>query len=162
MATWSEFEKANPEMAAAGHQLLYQFGIGLGYLATVRKDGGPRVHPVCPILTDGGLYTLIGTSPKRHDLLRDGRYALHAFPAKDVDDEFYVTGRAVHRDDAQLTDRVRAAFLATGGTSSSDEVLFELHIEHALLSTYKKRGEPNNWPPVYTKWHAPTSGSAPR
>ena len=155
MSTWSEFEEANPEMAAAGRKLLYQFGIGLGYLATVRKDGGPRVHPICPILSEGRLYGLIGTSPKQRDLLRDGRYALHTFPSKDVDDEFYVTGRALHRDDAQLAGRVRAAFVATGGTSTNDELLFEFAIEHALLSVYKKRGEPNNWPPRYTKWHAP-------
>ena len=154
MATWSEFEQAHPTMAAAGRKLLYQFGIGLGYLATVRKDGGPRVHPICPILCNGGLYGLIATSPKQRDLLRDRRYALHTFPSKDVDDEFYVTGRAVHLDDPALADRVRAAFLATGGTSTNDELLFEFHIEHALLSTYKKRGEPNNWPPKYTKWHA--------
>ena len=155
MSTWHEFENANPVMAAAGRKLLYQFGIGLGYLATVRQDGGPRVHPICPIVLEGRLYGLIGPSPKRRDLLRDGRYALHTFPSPDRDDEFYVTGRALRRDDAQLADRVRAAFVATGGTSSHDERLFEFDIGHALLSTYKKRGEPNNWPPCYTKWHAP-------
>lgn len=154
MATWHEFASAHSQMADAGHKLLYQFGIGLGYLATVRKDGGPRVHPICPVVTEGHLYGLIATSPKQRDLLRDGRYALHAFPSKDVDDEFYVTGRAAHLVDAALAGRVRAAFLATGGTSTNDELLFEFHIEHALLSTYKRRGEPNNWPPVYTKWHA--------
>lgn len=154
MATWTEFEQADPTVAAAGRKLLYQFGIGLGYLATVRKDGGPRVHPICPIQTEGGLYGLIGTSPKQRDLLRDGRYALHTFPSPDIDDEFYVTGHAVHLDDASLAGRVRAAFIATGGTSTNDELLFGFHIEHALLSTYKKRGEPNNWPPKYTKWHA--------
>ncbi len=154
MATWSEFEQANPEMAAAGRRLLYQFGIGLGYLATVRKDAGPRLHPICPILADGHLYGLIGISPKRGDLLRDGRYALHTFPSPDRDDEFYLTGRTQYLDDAPLAERVRAAFVATGGTSSNDELLFEFHIEHALLSTYKKRGEPDNWPPIYTKWHA--------
>jgi hypothetical protein len=26
-------------------------------------------------------------------------------------------------------------------------------IQRALLSTYKKRGEPDNWPPIYQKWH---------
>jgi hypothetical protein len=155
MATWTDFENAEPDMAAAGRKLLYQFGIGLGYLATVRKDGGPRVHPICPILMDGRLYGLIATSPKLRDLLRDGRYALHTFPSPDRDDEFYLTGRAAHLNDAALADRVRAAFLATGGTSTNDEHLFEFHIAHALLSTYKKRGEPNNWPPQYTKWHAP-------
>ena len=154
MATWSEFEHARPEMAAAGRKLLYQFGIGLGYLATVRKDGGPRLHPFCPILTDGGLYGLIAASPKQRDLLRDGRYAIHTFPSPDRDDEFYLTGRAIRRDDAELTHTVRAAFLATGGTSTNDEMLFEFDIEHVLLDTYKKRGEPDNWPPIYTKWHA--------
>ena len=44
--------------------------------------------------------------------------------------------------------------LSTGATSSGDELLFEFDIEHALLASYKKRGEPDNWPPAYTKWHA--------
>ena len=154
MATWKEFEKESPELAAAGQKLLYQFGPGLGYLATVRRDGGPRLHPICPILCEGRLYGLIGSSPKRGDLQRDGRYALHSFPAMDVDDEFYLTGRATHRDDAELAARVRAAFTASGATSSDDEMLFEFDLEHVLLSTYKKRGEPDNFPPRYTKWHA--------
>ena len=154
MATWNEFEQANPVMAEAGRKLLYQFGVPLGYLGTVRKDGGPRVHPMCPILADGRLYALIIDSPKQRDLQRDGRYALHTFPAVDRDDEFYVTGRAVRRNDTALTERVRAAFRATGGHSTGDEMLFELDIEHALLATYKKRGEPDAFPQAYTKWHA--------
>ena len=154
MATWSEFEQSSPEMAAAGRKLLYQFGVPLGYLATVRPDGGPRVHPICPVQAEGALYALIIPSPKRRDLLRDGRYALHTFPAVDRDDEFYVTGYATHRDDAALAARVRAAFIATGGHSTGDEMLFTLDIAHALLATYKKRGEADAFPPRYTKWHA--------
>jgi hypothetical protein len=155
MASWDDFEQANPTMAAAGRRLLYQYGIGLGYLATVRTDGGPRLHPFCPILAEGRLYGLIARSPKQGDLLRDGRYAIHSFPVQDRDDEFYLTGQAIHRQDAALAGRVRAAFLATGGTSTNDELLFEFDIEHVLLATYKKRSEPDNWPPIYTKWHAP-------
>jgi hypothetical protein len=153
MAAWSDFEKESPELAAAGRKLLYQFGPGLGYLATVRRDGGPRLHPICPILFEGRLYALITASPKRGDLRRDGRYALHSFPSPDVDDEFYVTGYAAERDDAELAARVRAAFTATGATSTHDETLFELDLEHVLLSTYKKRGEPDAFPPRYSKWH---------
>src|SRR5690349_15360869 len=48
MATWNEFETDAPDIAAAGKQLLYQFGVGLAFLATLRKDGAPRLHPVCP------------------------------------------------------------------------------------------------------------------
>jgi len=158
MATWGEFEQANPTMAAAGRRLIQQFGVGLAYLATVRRDGGPRLHPVCAILCAGGLYSLVAASPKQGDLLRDGRYALHTFPAVDRDDEFYLAGRARHRPEAKLLARVRAAQEAAGGTSSGDELLFEYDIERALLSTYKKRGEPDNWPPVYTKWFAAELG----
>ena len=45
MATWGEFEAAEPEMAAVAHRLLQPAPIMM--LATVRRDGAPRVHPVC-------------------------------------------------------------------------------------------------------------------
>ncbi len=154
MVSWGEFEQRAPELAARGRAILYHFGVPLGYLATVRRDGGPRVHPFCPIVFAGGLYGLIGPSPKQGDLRRGGRYALHSVPLPDRDDEFYLTGRAVSRDDPELREEVRAAFRATGASSDGSEALFELRIERALLSTYKKRGEPDNWPPRYTKWSA--------
>src|SRR5215510_2111058 len=73
MTSWSEFEAREPEMAAAGKKLLYQFGVGLAFLATVRKDGAPRLHPICPTVVDGDLYALIlPVSPKCGDLKRDG------------------------------------------------------------------------------------------
>jgi hypothetical protein len=153
MATWREFEQAAPSLAKRGQEILYNFGVPLGYLATVRRDGGPRVHPFCPILHAGGLYGLIGPSPKQLDLIRDGRYAIHSFPLPDRDDEFFLSGRAILREDHSLEESVRAAYRATGGGSDGSERLFEFDIQRVLLSTYKKRGEPNNWPPVYQKWH---------
>ncbi len=81
-----------PDLAESGRGLLYQYGIGLGSLATVRPDGGPRLHPFCPVIAEGGLFAFIVPSPKRADLLRDGRYAIHAFPPEDVDDEFLAMG----------------------------------------------------------------------
>ena len=93
MATWSTFEAAAPELATAGQRLLYQFGPGLGFLATVRPDGGPRLHPICPVVAEGELWAFIlRRSPKCRDLERDGRYALHSFPPVEKDDEFAVTG----------------------------------------------------------------------
>jgi len=151
MASWADFEAAMPEMAAAGRALLYQFGPGLAFLATVRKDGGPRVHPICPVIVDGGLYAFIGTSPKRADLLRDGRYALHTFPPEKVDDEFYVTGRASHVTDAALRAHVYEVYTAQGTTTGEEDPLFELSIERALHAAYKSRG-PGSWPPTYTRW----------
>lgn len=51
MVTWREFAAAAPDLAEAGRALLTQFGVGLAFLATVRRDGAPRLHPVCPVLS---------------------------------------------------------------------------------------------------------------
>lgn len=154
MARWADFEAQAPELAAAGRSLIYQFGVGLGFLATVRADGGPRIHPVCLIVHDGGLYGLIVASPKQRDLLRNGRYALHMFPSPTADDEFYLTGRAVHVREPDLIAAVRAAQRRTGGESTGDELLFEFLVDRVLHAKYKPRGEPENWPPIYTRWVA--------
>ncbi|MGI8926395.1 MAG: pyridoxamine 5'-phosphate oxidase family protein [Tepidiformaceae bacterium] len=152
MATWSEFEAANPEMAARGRSLFYQFGIGLGFMATIRADGGPRLHPFCPIVAEGGVFGFIIDSPKRRDLLRDGRVAIHACGGDEVDDEFYFTGNARRIDDPSTIEKVLAAYRASGGDDDGHALLFEFDIERAMLATYEKRP---SWPPVYTKWAAP-------
>jgi hypothetical protein len=147
VARWEDLERAAPELARAGHRLLYQYGLGLAFRATVRPDGGPRLHPFCPIVTEGGLWGFIGPSPKRVDLRRDGRVAVHSFPPRDVDDEFYVQSRAVEIDDSAAIKAVRAAY--TAPIQGDDELLFEILPERALLATYGPRP---SWPPTYTRW----------
>jgi len=102
MVTWAEFAAAEPELAEAGRSQPYQFGVGLAFLATVRRDGAPRLHPVCPVLSGDHLFVLITpTSPKQDDLRRDGRYALQTFAQpKAGSDEFYVAGRALLVEDS--------------------------------------------------------------
>ena len=130
MATWAEFSAAEPLLATAIRTLLCQYGPGMGYLATIRPDGGPRVHPVMPVITDAGLYCFILPSPKRHDLDRDGRYALHSFPAEDTSDEAYLSGRATPVMDpllvAELALQMRAA-------QRVDWKLYALTIEVAMI-----------------------------
>ena len=149
MKRWGDFAFEAPELAEAGRALIYQNEIPLGYLATIRKDGGPRVHPVCPVIARGGLYVFIGNqSPKVHDLRRDGRFALHSFPVPDGDDEFYVSGRSGVVTDREVRDVVYEALTATGASTSND-TLFELWLERALHASY---GRPWSWPPEYTRW----------
>jgi hypothetical protein len=130
VARWSEFAVAAPRLADAVHGLLHQYGPGLGYLATVRADGGPRVHPVSPVVHDGGLYCFGIASPKRADLERDGRYALHSFPAEGSDDEAYVAGRAIRVTERGLVARLAATMRAE---PRIDWRLYEFTIEVAMI-----------------------------
>jgi hypothetical protein len=129
MASWSDLVAAQPTLASAIRALVYQYGPGLGYLATVRRDGGPRVHPVSPVIADGSLYCFIVNSPKRRDLERDGRYALHSYPAEASDDEAYLAGRARPVGDPARVRRLAATMRAD---IRADWTLFELSIEVAM------------------------------
>jgi hypothetical protein len=140
MITWTEFRRQQPALADAGRGQFYQFGIGLAFLATVRPDGAPRLHPVCPVISDAGLHLLIVAGPKRQDLRRDGRYALHseACPPPRQDDGFALAGQAREVTDAALRQRVRARVLAERDgrvwPSFDEDVIFELGVERVLLT----------------------------
>jgi hypothetical protein len=137
MASWSEFVADEPRLADSIRVLMQQYGPGLGYLATVRSDGGPRVHPVSPVITDDGLYCFVIDSPKRRDLERDGRYALHSFPPEDSDDEAYLAGRA-----RVVTDRAKVARLADHLRAAPhiDWQLFEFTVDVAMLARHGRNG----------------------
>jgi len=151
MASWTEFEAAAPDLAAAGRRLLFQYGPGLAFLATVRADGGPRLHPICPAIVDGHLCAFIIDSPKRRDLLRDGRYALHSFLPEQSDDEFMLLGRAAPIDDPARCRAVSAALGALGVTHEENDRLFAFTIERAYYAAYKGHGTAAG-PPVRTRW----------
>jgi hypothetical protein len=155
MASWSEFATATPPLAAGIRALIQQYGPGLAYLATVRPDGGPRVHPVSPVLTDDALYCFVVRSPKRFDLERDGRYALHSYPPEDTDDEAYLTGRATAVHDRRVIARLATALHAS---PEIDWRLFELSIETAMLRHHGNGGAlpfAAVRPPFTQTWHAP-------
>jgi hypothetical protein len=137
MVSWSDFAAAEPSLAAGVRTLLQQYGPGMGYLATVRADGGPRVHPVSPVITDDGLYCFVVSSPKRRDLERDGRYALHSYPPEENDDEAYLTGRAVRVTDESVIRRLAGALRASPDV---DWRLYELLIETATLRLHGPSG----------------------
>jgi hypothetical protein len=157
LVTWAELKRSRADLAAAGRELLYYYGPGLGLLATVRKDGGPRLHPICPVLTDDGLYAFIGRTPKLNDLLRDGRFALHTNPLPHNDDAFYLAGRAERRDDPGLRTVVESVYFAGLGVEPwpgfDEEVLFELLLETCLLTRTPGHGGPYD----HTVWKADES-----
>ena len=153
MVTWKEFAAAQPDLAEAGRSLLFQFKVGLAFLATVRKDGAPRLHPVCPVVSNDRLFVLVTpTSPKRQDLLRDGRYALQTFPQpKAGSDEFYVAGKAVLvEDEATRGDVLRDA----KHMADAAEILFEFWIDRVMHTTWEHVLTPQ-MRSHHRKWRAP-------
>lgn len=123
MATWGDFAGAEPDLAAF---VAARLRAAPSYLATVRADGAPRVHPVTPILTDDGLYVFMEpTSPKGADLREREWFALHnAVPDNaGTGGEAAVTGTGHPVDDPD----VRAAVAAAASYEPADRyVLFEL------------------------------------
>jgi hypothetical protein len=160
--TWAEFERQRPDLARAGRDLFYWVGdVGLGFLSTVRKDGGPRVHPMCPLLHEGRLLAFIIPSPKANDLARDGRYAMHSFPLRDNEDAFYITGMAREVTDAGLRRAAATQYWAERKTSdpppqSQHDRLFEFLIDTAMVTRTTGHGD---WAPVHTIWKASESGA---
>lgn len=154
MKTWPEFAALRPDLAEAGRALLYQFGVGLGFLATTRADGGPRVHPMCPIMTEVGMFAFIVPGPKQRDLRRDGRYALHSFPRPDDEDAFSCLGSVRVVADAAVRSGLSDVFVderaALGVPApSSEEIAFELLVDSCLLTRTTGHGDPH---PVHQIW----------
>ena len=160
MLTWGEFRQDRPDLEAAARELFCFFGVGLGFLATVRPDGGPRLHPICVIVTPEALFGLIIPSLKLHDLLRDGRYSLHSYPLPDNEDAFYVTGQAEPRLNQAHRQAAIGAFLNQPGrqgpplteSSLADQTLVEFLIDSCLLTRTTGHGDSN---PQHIVWRSP-------
>jgi hypothetical protein len=149
MAKWGDFAEAEPEMARVMESSLAW--IPICYLATVRKDGGPRVHPICPIIGKGRMFVAVNqASPKRFDLKNDRRYALHALPGKD-DAEFYMTGRVTMVEDPSSRDLCTKS---AGHTVHESDWLFEFEVERVMTAHWEKVGQPDTYA-VRKFWHAP-------
>jgi hypothetical protein len=126
-----------------GNQDLAEFGQSrvdsrVAYLGIIRKDGSPRVHPVTPFIIDGNLFIgMYPTSPKGHDLIRDGRYTLHC----SVEDDEGGGGEFVIFGHAQITNDPDLRALATEHAPYElleNHVLFLLAVESALSTVYVK------------------------
>jgi len=149
MITWGEFTKAEPELAAFGAGRL---GLLPSYLATVRKSGAPRVHPVTPIVTGDGLFLFMEpTSPKGRDLRERGWYALHnGVPdTSGSGGEFFVGGRGFAVEDAASW---AMAAEAASYEPAESYVLFELKLGEARCNGYGDVPLPSR-----RRWPAPPS-----
>jgi len=123
MASWAEFEAAQPDFAERVHRLMSSRKHLT--MATLRRDGSPRISGTEVQFADGQLR--IGSMPnavKALDLLRDPRVAIHG-PTSDPpeDDPGRWTGEAKIAG--------RAIELETDGADHS----FVIDIDEAVITS---------------------------
>lgn len=136
MPRWSDLVEQAPEIADPGKDLLDDHV--LAFLATTRRDGSPRVHPMVPVTAVDDLFVVIASwSPKWHDLRRDARCVLHALPGP-RDDEFVLRCRGV--ESPWSLETVRSA---ANHAVHDDDHLFRLEIDQADLGWWDRVGQPN-------------------
>jgi hypothetical protein len=108
MASWSDVAAAAPDLA---EKVQARFeATGLAFLATLRRDGSPRITGIEPGFWDGDLWLgMMDGSLKALDLRRDPRLALHAATVdKEVKEgDAKIAGRAV-----EVGDDEKVRFLA--------------------------------------------------
>ncbi|GAA3620643.1 pyridoxamine 5'-phosphate oxidase family protein [Nonomuraea rosea] len=130
MASWQEFDQQAPELAAVARRLMDAYKHKV--LATLRKDGSPRVSGIETSFKDGELWT--GSMPqavKALDLRRDPRMAIHV-GSKDPEGpdpsawegDVKLTGRAV-----EITDE---AVLTSFQLPGTDSHLFRIELTEAV------------------------------
>ncbi len=132
MARWADIAGAEPEFAARVQALFDAHKHKV--LATLRKDGSPRVSGIEVTFSDGDVW--IGSMPgsrKAADLARDPRLALHCTSEDPPPDpaiwagDAKLSGRAV-----EVHDRERLKSMGEGGDGSG--VLYRIDITEAVLT----------------------------
>jgi hypothetical protein len=121
---------------------------GVMYLATIKSDGYPRVHPFTPFIGSGRLFAFMyTTSPKGKDLQRNRRYSMHSLVGdmNGLNGEFQITGDAFElTDPASRKEAVAAVPYKLSQTR--DIILFEFKIMSCFTNFY------TNEKPNFKRW----------
>jgi hypothetical protein len=121
MSTWDDVMTAAPDLAKRVQDRFEATGLAL--LATLRRDGSPRISGVEPFFGFGSIWLgMMPQSFKAKDLQRDGRLALHAATADKnmTDGDAKVAGTAVEVTDADERTAYSRAFAEATGYDPSD------------------------------------------
>ncbi|WP_371603995.1 pyridoxamine 5'-phosphate oxidase family protein [Streptomyces sp. NBC_01220] len=106
-SNWADFQAAEPDFADTVRRRFEQYKHHV--LATVRKDGSPRVTGLeVDFRLDQPLLGMMPNSRKALDLRRDPRFAVQANPGPDAemaDGDVRISGRAVEVADPDLLAR---------------------------------------------------------
>jgi nitroimidazol reductase NimA-like FMN-containing flavoprotein (pyridoxamine 5'-phosphate oxidase superfamily) len=119
--SWQDLRAAAPGLA--DHARARFDAHGLGFLATLRRDGSPRITGIEPFFL--GEHLWIGMMPgsrKLADVRRDPRVALHSasIDPQVTEGDVRVSGRLVELTDADEIRRLFDAFRAERGYGPED------------------------------------------
>jgi len=152
MATWQDFCDQAPELARPADERFEATGLVL--VATLRRDGWPRISPVEPIMMDGLLYLgMMPNSMKSRDLRRDARVLVHStISDKDgKDGEAKLYGTATEITDPDERERYcQALFAKIGWRPEVDALdLWTVDIGHAVWQIFGDGGSQraSTWTP---------------
>jgi pyridoxamine 5'-phosphate oxidase-like protein len=145
MASWSEVEQAAPELAARARR--YFDAHKHKTLATLRKDGSPRISGTEVEFTHGEMW--IGSmwrAVKALDLRRDPRYAIHSGSGDTADwsGDAKVAGRIEEVEDPEVKQAV-----SSGETPPGPFHLFRCDVAELVVV---RLGEPADHL-VIESWH---------
>ena len=133
MAKWETFHAAAPELADTIRRRFEATGLAL--MATLRRDGSPRISAIEVVFGGGDLWLgMMGGSLKARDLQRDPRIAVHsATTDKNVTDgDAKLAGHAIEvTDPEELRPFVGAVNETMGGDPPAPFHAFRLDITEA-------------------------------
>jgi hypothetical protein len=142
MARWADVEADAPEFAEEVRGIFDAHRHKA--LATLRRDGSPRISGIEATFHDGDLWLgMMDGSRKARDLLRDPRMALHSATVDPPSDptawagDAKLTGRAVEITDPETFAAFRAATASAsdgGQEPPSSFHLFRIEIGEAVLT----------------------------
>jgi hypothetical protein len=147
--SFRSFEASAPGLASAAKRLLTEDGgAAVAWIATVARDGRPRIAPFCPIFSGEDALICAGRkTPKRADLENDGRYVLHAMLG-DNDEELQLGGRGVQVTEPAEIARVQADI---SFQFDAEDPIFRLTVERCLWGYWENAGQPGTRP-VRRRW----------
>ena len=130
MASWSDFEAEAPELAAAAREFLEARTHKT--IATLRRDGSPRISGTEATFHDGHLWWgSMANAVKALDLRRDPRFALHSGSADPT--EWHGDAKVAGRAEELTGERRTAALESLGWELSSDSHVFRADIEEVAV-----------------------------
>lgn len=141
MASWSEFERQTPALAALCYQRFK--ATDLMMLGTLRKNGYPRISPTEWIIHDGDL--VLGgmwQAKKALDLLRDPRCTLHSTTVdkNGQQGDAKLWGRALPLAESRAEAYWQQVFDETGFRPAGPAHVFTIDIESAAYLSFTAEG----------------------